>query len=156
MSRFVLFQQKGVGLIEILVTLLILSTSLITLASLQTRSLQFNQGAYFRSQANILAYDILERIRINDARPEKVREKLSLYTIAKASFVASTAPTSPLSSLDLYNWRQNIFMSLPNGQGAIACDDTDRTCEVTITWDELNSSGEVSEDETNFSFMARF
>ena len=37
--------ERGVGLIEVLVTLLILSTTLIALSALQTRSLQFNQGA---------------------------------------------------------------------------------------------------------------
>src|SRR5690625_6652352 len=57
--------MRGVGLIEVLVTLIILSTALLTLTALQTRSLQFNHSAYLRSQANNFAYDILERVRIN-------------------------------------------------------------------------------------------
>src|SRR5690606_27805074 len=81
--------ERGVGLIEVLVTLLILSTTLIALSALQTRSLQFNQGAYFRSQANMLAYDMLDRIRVNDSlpatnlSPKPVRELLSAYTMAE-------------------------------------------------------------------------
>ena len=58
-------KQQGAGLIEVLVTVLILGTSLLALAALQSRSLQYNHSAYLRSQANILAYDILDRVRIN-------------------------------------------------------------------------------------------
>lgn len=155
MSRAVSCSQRGVGLIEVLVTLLIMSTSLIALAALQTKSLQFNQGAYFRSQANIYAYDILERIRINSARLSTARENISKYTVEKAVFVESTPPTDSMSAIDLYGWRKNIAAGLPNGQGAIDCNDTDRVCEITIEWDELNSSGEESEDKTSFSYKAR-
>lgn len=56
-------KQEGVGLIEVMVTALILSTSLLGLAALQSRALQYNHSAYMRSQANILAYDLLDRIR---------------------------------------------------------------------------------------------
>src|SRR5690625_2050477 len=56
-------RMRGVGLIEVLVTLIILSTALLTLTALQTRSLQFNHSAYLRSQANNFAYDILDRDR---------------------------------------------------------------------------------------------
>jgi type IV pilus assembly protein PilV len=156
MSRAVSCSQRGIGLIEVLVTLLIMSTSLIALAALQTKSLQFNQGAYFRSQANIYAYDILERIRINSARLSEARENISKYTIEKAAFdSASTPPTDSMSAIDLYGWRKNIASGLPNGKGAIDCNDTDRVCEITIEWDELNSSGEESEDKTSFSYKAR-
>ena len=147
--------QRGVGLIEVLVTLLILSTSLIALSALQTKSLQFNQGAYFRSQANIYAYDILERIRINNSRISDARENLSKYTIEKAAFEESEPPTDPMSAVDLYHWRKNIASSLPNGTGAIECDDGNRICEITIEWDEINSSDEESEDKTTFSYKAR-
>ena len=147
--------QRGIGLIEVLVTLLIMSTSLLALAALQTKSLQFNQGAYFRSQANIYAYDILDRIRINTSRLSDVREKISKYTVEKAAFVESTPPTESMSAIDLYHWRKNIASSLPNGKGAIDCDDDERICEITIEWDELNNSDEDSEDKTTFSYKAR-
>lgn len=154
MHKAVLGAQRGVGLIEVLVTLLIMSTSLIALAALQTKSLQFNQGAYFRSQANIYAYDILERIRINASRLSDVRENIADYSVEKAPFVESTLPTGSMAAIDVYNWRKNIASALPNGTGAIDCDD-ERICEITIEWDELNNSDEDSEDKTTFSYKAR-
>ena len=139
------FGQQGVSLIEILVTLLILSTSLLALAGLQTRSLQFNQGAYFRSQANIMAYDILDRMRINS-------ENYASYEVTTADNPAYA--TTPRAAVDLYEWRSNIAATLPNGVGAIACD-ADALCTVTITWSELNNSGQALEDASSFSYSAR-
>lgn len=151
----------GVGLIEVLVTLLILSTTLIALSALQTRSLQFNQGAYFRSQANILAYDMLDRIRINDSlpataiAPAPAREALSSYTMAETAASSATAATTPLSAADRYQWLRSIGASLPGGKGQITCDNTTRICRVQITWAELNSSGLTDEDSTKFTYEAR-
>jgi type IV pilus assembly protein PilV len=143
--------QTGVGLIEVLVTLLILSTSLLALGAMQNRSLQFNQSAYLRSQANIFAYDILDRMRINLIN-------LSAYESALASVPEGSTPvTSPLAAADLDAWRRNISSELPNGKGGIACDGdaTNNICTVTIVWDELNSSGKKEEDTTTFTYSAR-
>jgi type IV pilus assembly protein PilV len=153
--------ERGVGLIEVLITLLILSTTLIALSALQTRSLQFNQGAYFRSQANMLAYDMLDRIRVNDslpatnAAPKPVREALSAYTMAVTEAKNATAATTPLSAVDRYQWLRSINASLPGGKGQITCDNTTRICRVQITWTELNSSGLADEAESAFTYEAR-
>jgi type IV pilus assembly protein PilV len=153
--------EQGVGLIEVLVTLLILSTTLIALSALQTRSLQFNQGAYFRSQANMLAYDILDRIRVNDGlpavavAPSPAREALSAYTMAETVAASATAATTPLSAVDRYQWLRSINASLPGGRGKITCNNTTRICLVEITWTELNSSGREDEDKSSFTYEAR-
>ncbi|HLE93281.1 MAG TPA: type IV pilus modification protein PilV, partial [Sulfuricaulis sp.] len=59
------FQHRGFSLIEVLVALLVLSIGLLGLAALQTTSLQYNTGSYFRTQATFLAYDIIDRMRAN-------------------------------------------------------------------------------------------
>jgi type IV pilus assembly protein PilV len=58
----------GFTLIEILVALLVVSVGLLGVATLQVRGQQFNQVAYFRTQAAFLAHDIMERMRINSDR----------------------------------------------------------------------------------------
>ncbi len=142
--------ESGFGLIEVLVTLFILSTSLLALAAMQTRSLQFNQGAYLRSQANIYAYDILDRMRLNV-------EKLADYEVVLATFPLSTVvATSPLAKADVGAWRMQIASNLPNGKGGIDCDNVDtHLCTITIEWDELSSSGQALENKTQFSYTAR-
>lgn len=147
--------QGGIGLVEVLVTLLILSTTMLTLTALQTKSMQFNQGAYFRSQANIFASDMLERIRMNEARgPQK--ESLSAYSMPETKFNKDeAAPTSPLSAIDKHEWLSRMGVVLPDVSGSITCNDVTRICEVNITWSELNTSGIASEDATSYSYEAR-
>lgn len=153
--------ERGVGLIEVLVTLLILSTTLIALSALQTRSLQFNQGAYFRTQANMLAYDMLDRIRVNDSLPASAvapapaREALSSYTMAATTAASATVATSPLSAVDKYQWLSSIAASLPGGKGRIDCKNDTRICLVEIRWDELNSSDRDDENQTIFIYEAK-
>lgn len=138
-------KQTGAGLIEVMVTVFLTATALLALAALQNRSLQFNQGAYFRSQANILAYDVLDRIRLN-------RANLVSYEIAAGD--TTPAAGGSVAETDLNEWRTGIESRLPNGQGAIDCD-VNSVCTVTISWDELNGSGEATEDTSTFSYSAK-
>lgn len=147
-------QQSGVGLIEVLVTLLILSTSLITLTAMQNRSLQFNQMAYFRSQANMMAYDILDRIRLNKSN---LNNNLASYSIALAAFSGSAPSSVNITATDIYEWRRDIDARLPNGKGAISCDNATNVCDITISWDEINSTSvaNASESTSKFVYSAR-
>lgn len=149
-------KERGVGLIEVLVTLLILSTTLIALSALQTRSLQFNQGAYFRTQANMLAYDMLDRIRANEVLSGKLgssKEPLTAFTMAETA--TATAAASPASAVDKYQWMTAVNAALPGAKGKITCDGATFICNIEISWQDLNGSGDVSEDNTKFVFEAR-
>jgi type IV pilus assembly protein PilV len=55
----------GFSLLEVLIAVVILSVALLGLAGLQLSSLQMNTNSYFRTQATIAAYDIIDRMRVN-------------------------------------------------------------------------------------------
>lgn len=57
--------QRGFGLIEVLVTLIIVAVGLLGLAGLQTRAQQAELEAYQRAQALVLVQDMAHRIRSN-------------------------------------------------------------------------------------------
>lgn len=57
--------QKGVGLVEILVALLILAVGVLGFIALQYRALEATSEAGARIQAMMLARDLAERIRVN-------------------------------------------------------------------------------------------
>jgi len=57
--------QHGVSMIEILVTLLVLSIGLLGLAALQGLSLQSNQVSLLRTQATNFAYEVADHARAN-------------------------------------------------------------------------------------------
>jgi len=58
-------RQMGFTLLEILIALIILSIGLLGLAGLQANSLKNNNSAYQRTQASLLANEMLDRIRAN-------------------------------------------------------------------------------------------
>ena len=138
-------KHQGAGLIEVLVTVLILGTSLLALAALQSKSLQYNHSAYLRSQANILAYDILDRVRIN-------RANMSGYSLTMA---ADKPNGSTTAQTDMAEWLTNIETMLPGSDGAVQCVAASGLCTVTVQWAEQNSSGEASEDQGSFVYTTR-
>lgn len=58
-------KQKGVGLIEILITIVLLSIGFLAAARMQVEGMRFSQSAYFQSQAYFLASDMINRMRTN-------------------------------------------------------------------------------------------
>lgn len=151
MHGFFIKNSRGVGLVELLVTLLLLSIALLTLTTLQSRSLQYNQGAYFRSQANILAGDILDRMRGRGAT-----DALTSYNVTAASFnLAGAAATGSLPTVDVDQWRRALATNLPDGQGAISCVAATGICTITISWTELNGSGIAAENISTLTYSAR-
>ncbi|MDO6749493.1 type IV pilus modification protein PilV, partial [Gilvimarinus sp. 1_MG-2023] len=86
------------GLIEVLVSIVIVSIGLLGLAGLQTRALQENNAAYLRSQAGILVYDMFERLRSNSQGAASDN-----YNTATTSTTDDT-----LAATDLLDWKSEI------------------------------------------------
>ena len=57
--------QTGIGLIEVLVSVLILAIGLLGAAALQLNSLKYTDSSTMSSQASFIAYDMMDRIRAN-------------------------------------------------------------------------------------------
>jgi len=60
-------RQSGFTLLEVLVAILVLSIGLLGLAGLMASSIRNNHSAYQRTQATWLAYDMIDRMRVNRA-----------------------------------------------------------------------------------------
>src|SRR5687768_17421752 len=60
-----LADPRGFTLVEVLVTVVLISVGLLGLAALQLTTLRGNHDAYARSQASILAANILDCMRTN-------------------------------------------------------------------------------------------
>ncbi|WP_049721175.1 type IV pilus modification protein PilV [Gilvimarinus polysaccharolyticus] len=124
-------KQAGVTLIEVLVTVLIISTALMALASLQTRALQYNSSAYLRSQANIIAYDIFEQMRASSTANAVV-----------------TGAAVVMPDVDA------LAAQLPAGTGNVVC--AARVCTVTLTWSEpTQSQAGDNMENTTFAYASR-
>ncbi|PID60955.1 MAG: type IV pilus modification protein PilV [Gammaproteobacteria bacterium] len=58
-------QQRGVGLIEILVAVLLISIGFLATARMQMAGMQYSQSAYYQSQAYFMASEMIDRMRAN-------------------------------------------------------------------------------------------
>ncbi|MEO0443492.1 MAG: type IV pilus modification protein PilV [Pseudomonadota bacterium] len=63
--------QKGAGIIEVMVSLLVLAIGLLGVLSLQTNGLNSNQRAAFVTEAQLLAEDMASRILAFGSRRRK-------------------------------------------------------------------------------------
>jgi type IV pilus assembly protein PilV len=125
--------QTGVGLIEVLITLLILSIGLLGFATLQMRSMQLNQSAGFRTQVSAMAADIVDRMMVN-------RSAVDDYMIGIGDAAPTTAITSGdndevMASQDMLAWFTNVS-ALPSGDASIAQSSDGNQVIVTICWDD--------------------
>jgi type IV pilus assembly protein PilV len=121
-------KQTGFTLIEILVTVIVLSIGLLGLAGLQATSLKFNSTAYQRSQATSLAYDIADRMRAN-----VVVARAGNYDIALGA--AAPTGTTP-AAIDLQEWRRALTNTLPSGTGSIDSVTNSPVFTIIIQWDD--------------------
>ena len=90
-----LSQMRGFTMIEVLVTLVIIALTLLGTAGLQSYAMKMNQGGQLRTQAVVLALDLLERIEANNAAAQPARiNALVIMVVLLRSFT-----WSPLYSL---------------------------------------------------------
>ncbi len=122
---------RGISLIEMLVALLVLSFGLLGLAGLQANSLRNNTSAFFRSQANAQAFDIMDRMRANRNAALNLN-----YNIA----LGAGATGSTIPAIDLGEWKATLS-GLPSGDGSVVCTAATRICVVTVQWDDTRGVG---------------
>jgi type IV pilus assembly protein PilV len=147
-------RSGGFTLLEVLVALLVLSVGLLGIAGLQLTSLRSNHSAYLRSQATILAYDILDRMRANRAQAQSGGYNA---TIDDAKDLPSTDDDSSQAAADLNSWGTDV-LALPGAKASVSVD-SDNVVKVSISWDDSHAdqasdrSGTPVTAETQFQFQ---
>ena len=138
-------QQSGVGLIEVLVSLMVITIGVLGMAGLHSHSLQHNQAAYLHSRATFLAGDILDRIRGNQV----LAKSSSSYVIgmddgiieqcSEANYPdsceTSQCSQQQLALYDIQQWKFQLACELPGTRGAITFNDNNGSRLYTIELD---------------------
>jgi type IV pilus assembly protein PilV len=119
--------QRGVGLIEVLIAVLVLSVGLLGLASLQVRTLRNSQSALERGVAVVESHAIADAMRAN-----RDRALSDDFDIA----LTDAAPTgATFAEVAVREWRANLIASLGQGAtGSVACAVT--ACTIVIQWND--------------------
>lgn len=144
-------RQHGMTLLEILIALLVLSIGLLGLAGLQATSIRNNQSAYMRSQATILTYDAIDRMRVNRTAAMSAADPYALALATNPSSLAvncntSTCTTVQLTAFDLYEWTQTLANELPSGDGSITRLTVGGRAifRVIVQWDDTRGLGALT------------
>ncbi len=141
-------KQQGSTIIEVLISVLVLSVGLLGVASMQLHGLRYNQGAYLRAQATILAYDIVDRMRANpDGVAAGYYNSINTSSLPTDPACISTGCTNQqLADHDIREWG-NYFVGgtpmLPAATATVA--KTLAIYTVTVSWTELARTGAIGQ-----------
>lgn len=127
-------RQGGVGLIEVLVAVLVLSIGLLGMAALQSRSLTDNNSAMARSMAVIASYSMFDAMRADESGVES-----GAYDGASCDALPSPA----FANSNVQNWCDTQLLPL----GVSVTGEIDeigsggRTYEITISFSDQQGQG---------------
>lgn len=129
-------KNSGFSFVEIMVCVVILSVGLLGLLGLQARGLKSNVSANQRTQATLLAYNMIDRMRANVAEAGKgaasvyVTTNISAVTSSDITFADSTCQPSSVSGTpattctsakmalnDLVQWNRDLTAQFCGGDG---------------------------------------
>lgn len=139
-------RQRGVGLVEILVALLILSIGVLGYAGLQLRALGSTNESHFRVQAMAIAQDVAERIPVN---PDSLATYSSAGSWGQAAFADRSMPagwnqcvtgscdTASLAQWDILQARYMAWTLLPNGRISASACAVNLVC-ITVGWNDAD------------------
>jgi type IV pilus assembly protein PilV len=136
--------EAGFTIIEVLVSLVVLSIGLLGIAKLVLFSAHANDSAYLRSQATQLAYEILDNMRANPAAASAGNYNTTLGSAAvNPGFSCMTAAcpvAANLAAYDIYQWKLRLAApggALPSGEGSVVVNATTPvTATITVQWDD--------------------
>ena len=163
-------RQAGIGLLEILLAVVILSIGFLASARMQVEGIKANQNALFVSQANFMLRDITDRMRANPqgVSAGEYRGITTGTVISEPACISDQTACNPqqIAQADLYNWRsklhepagsQNFVSALPsidtvNARGDIIHDAVNDTYTLTMYWAEVNKEGVAIEQSLQVQF----
>lgn len=149
-SASVRSSDAGFSLLEVLISLVIMSVGLLGIAGLMTSSLKSNDSADMRTQATALAYNMLDRMRANTfgvtagdyattmpAAPSAATALPAACTGAGAGCTSTT-----LAAYDIAQWEYDLAQALPQGRGSITTTATSNATAVTVTvlWNDSRAN----------------
>jgi type IV pilus assembly protein PilV len=109
-----MMRARGFTLIEVLITLVIFSIGLLSVAGLQTISKKANFDALQRTTASLLAGDIIERMRANARQLQIYNNNGSrvlgggTQTAANPDCVSASCNQVQLANQDLFEWERSL------------------------------------------------
>ena len=155
-------RQRGAGLIEVLVAILILAIGLLGMAGMTAASIKYNQMSRMRGAGVLLVNDLAERARVNVlgfdagsyASPNNKKYSFSTTLTNESGcsdLGANKCTAGDLATYDVNQWLKNIRARLPGGDAFIQTSVTKdaRTMDIWLMWTEATESTNTAANNAN-------
>ena len=129
-------RMRGVGLIEVMVSVLILAVGLLGIAAMQAMALRGGQSSLETSMAVMQTNGILEAMRAN-------RANAAAYDTG--GMVCGTGAGGSLAANDVDSWitsmKQSITGDVDDTTTCGQIEDCPDACVITVQWDDSRAGG---------------
>ncbi len=155
-------------MLEILVTIMILSIGLMGVVSLQLKGAESTNNAYFRSQATFIANELAERMHVNPVAVDNNRyaniditpsddycqaSRPARFCENEISSVAVSCSADEMAEFDVFRAACDANGRLPGANIKVSCEDENALdndeCSassqhyITVSWDEVDDGKSI-------------
>lgn len=144
---------RGISLIEVMVTLAVISVGLLGVVKMQAAAIASTQSARTRSLVALQAGSLASAMRANpgywgsaslvatsfSASGTTITDASGVLTATPPDCTTATCTVQQLAAYDLQNWAASMNQHFPSYQASGTCDNTASVpvrCSLTITWRE--------------------
>lgn len=172
----VMSRQRGVSLIEVMMSVLIFSIGLIGLAGLMVMATRSNHTAYLRTQVTFLANSMADRMSGNPTGVWNGAYNETNYPVASGSVGCASGSSCSPANLAIHDqrlWSDQLRTFLPNpsasiscaGAGSMAYDPTPQlnlrppyggNCTMSVKWSERQDGDKTHRDNADQVFVWEF
>ncbi|WNC67628.1 type IV pilus modification protein PilV [Thalassotalea nanhaiensis] len=125
---------NGFSLMEVLITMIIISFGMLGLAKLQLNAMVEVQSASYSNKAASFALQMTEAIAANPTALTSYQLSSTQQVTSQISCLANNCTSPELAKHDVKLWQSNVSKSLPSGQAEIEV--TSTQAKVTVRWDQ--------------------
>ncbi len=133
--------QSGFTLLEVLITVVVLSIGLLGIAGLQLVGLRFANNANLRYQAVLQANDMADRMRANQQGVSAGSYNNISGTGSDPGCITSGCSPAQMAATDAFQWNTANAQVLPAGTGTVTGNGANSVFTVTINWTEMGPTG---------------
>ncbi len=129
------FRMQGIGLIEVMISVLVLGIGLLGIAAMQSLALRGGQSSLESSQAVMQTTAIIEAMRANPAGAAGYNRDALMCNVPDAGNLAQN---------DLRAWLQSLKLTIGSPNDTTTCGQVTGcplACVITVRWNDARAGG---------------